>query len=45
VAAGQGAVAVNRKAIDITRHNINSGFNLAESLAGAQTLLRLWNCK
>lgn len=36
VAAGQGAVAVNRKAIDIARRNINSGFSLAESLAGAQ---------
>ena len=36
VATGQGAVAVNRKAIDIARSNINSGFSLAESLAGAQ---------
>jgi phasin family protein len=29
-------VAVNRKAIDIARSNINSCFSLAESLAGAQ---------
>jgi hypothetical protein len=38
VAAGQGAVALNRKAIDIARRNINSGFSLAESLAGAKNL-------
>jgi hypothetical protein len=38
VAAGQGAVALNRKAIDITRRNINNGFRLAESLAGAKNL-------
>ena len=37
-AAGQGAVALNRKAIDITRRNINTGFGLAESLAGAKNL-------
>ena len=36
VAAGQGAVALNRKAIDIARRNINNGFGLAESLAGAK---------
>jgi phasin family protein len=36
VAAGQGAVALNRKAIDIVRRNINTGFGLAESLAGAK---------
>jgi hypothetical protein len=35
VAAGQGALALNRKAIDIARRNINDGFRLAESLAGA----------
>ena len=35
VDAGQGAVALNRKAIDIARRNINTGFGLAESLAGA----------
>src|SRR6476620_10252630 len=36
VAAGQGTVALNRKAIDIARRNINIGFGLAESLAGAK---------
>jgi hypothetical protein len=35
-AAGQGAIALNRKAIDIARRNIHSGFGLAESLAGAK---------
>jgi hypothetical protein len=38
VAAGQGAVALNRKAIDIARRNINTGFGLAERLAGAKNL-------
>ena len=38
VAAGQGAVALNRKAIDIARRNINDGFRLAESLAGAKNV-------
>ena len=38
VAAGQGGVALNRKAIDIARRNINTGFGLAESLAGAKNL-------
>src|SRR6476661_358224 len=38
VAAGQGAVALNRKAIDIARRNINIGFGLAESLAGAKNV-------
>jgi hypothetical protein len=38
VAAGQGAVALNRKAIDIARRNINNGFGLAASLAGAKNL-------
>ena len=37
-AAGQGAVALNRKVIDITRRNISSGFDFATSLAGAKTL-------
>jgi hypothetical protein len=31
-------VAVNRKAIDIARQNINAGFGLAENLAGAKNL-------
>ena len=34
-AAGQGAVALNRKVIDITQRNINSSFEFAKSLAGA----------
>ena len=37
-AAGQGAVAFNRKIIDITQRNVNSGFDLAKSLAGAKNL-------
>ena len=37
-AAGQGAVAFNRKFIDIAQRNVNSGFDLAKSLAGAKTL-------
>jgi hypothetical protein len=38
VAAGQGTVALNCKAIDIARRNINNGFGLAERLAGAKNL-------
>ena len=38
VAAVQGAVALNRKIIDIAEHNINTGFDLATSLAGAKNL-------
>lgn len=37
-AAGQGAVALNRKVIDISQRNITSGFDLAKSLAGAKNL-------
>ena len=37
-AAGQGAVALNRKVIDITQRNINSGFEFARNLAGAKNL-------
>jgi phasin len=37
-AAGQGAVALNRKVIDIAQRNINSGFDLAKSLVGAKNL-------
>src|SRR4029079_214314 len=36
--SGQGAVALNRKAIDIARHNINTGFGFAVSLARAKHL-------
>src|SRR5262249_14913469 len=38
VDAGQGAVALNRKAIDIARRNITTGFGLAVSLAGAKNI-------
>jgi phasin len=37
-AAGQGAVAFNRKIIDIARRNMRSSFDLAKSLAGAKSL-------
>ncbi|MGH6832028.1 MAG: phasin family protein [Methyloceanibacter sp.] len=37
-AAGQGAVALNRKMVDITQRNINSGFEFAKSLIGAKTV-------
>jgi hypothetical protein len=37
-AANQGAVALNRKFIDIAQRNINSSFDLAKSLAGAKNL-------
>lgn len=35
-AAGQGAVALNRKLIDLAERNINTGFDLATGLAGAR---------
>src|SRR4029450_9498763 len=35
-AAGQGAVALNRKILDIAQRNVNSGIDLAKSLAGAK---------
>jgi len=38
VDAGQGAMALNRKAIDIARRNINTGFGLAVNLARAKNL-------
>src|SRR6476620_1857222 len=37
-AAGQDATAFNRKIIDIAQRNVNSGFDLAKSLAGAKNL-------
>jgi len=37
-AAGQGAVALNRKTRDIADRNINASFDLAQSLAGARNL-------
>jgi phasin len=40
-AAGQGAAALNRKIIDIAQRNLNSGFDLAKSLAGAKNLAQV----
>jgi hypothetical protein len=37
-AAGQGAVAFNRKIVDIARRNVGASFDLATSLAGAKNL-------
>jgi hypothetical protein len=37
-AAGQGAVALNRKIIDIAERNVRNGFDLATSLAGTRNL-------
>ena len=37
-AASQGAAAINRKVIEITQRNINSGFEYAKGLAGAKNL-------
>lgn len=37
-AAGQGAVALNRKVVDIAQRNINSSFDFAKSLIGAKTM-------
>jgi len=37
-AASRGATALNRKVIDIAQRNVNSGFDLAKSLAGAKTV-------
>jgi phasin len=39
--AGQGAAAINRKAIDIAQANLNSGFDLAKDLAGARNLAEI----
>src|SRR5687768_10753271 len=40
-AAGQGAAAFNRKLIDIAQRNLNSGFDLAKSLAGAKNVAEI----
>ena len=40
-AAGQGAVAFNRKVINIAQRNVNSGFDVAKSLAGAKNLTEM----
>lgn len=37
-AAGQGAVALNRKIIHLAQQNVNSGLDFAKSLAGAKNL-------
>ena len=37
-AAGQGAMALNRRLIDITERNINAGFDLVTSLCRAKNL-------
>lgn len=42
VAAGQGAVALNRQVIGIARRNISNSFSLAEGLAGAKNLAEAW---
>ena len=39
-AAGDGAVALNRKIVDITERNINTGFDLATGLVRAKNLAR-----
>jgi len=40
-ALGQGAAALNRKIIEIAQRNLNSGFDLAKSLATAETLAEM----
>ena len=40
-AAGQGAVALNRKIMDIAQRNISTGFDLATRLARAKNPSRL----
>jgi len=40
-ALGQGAAALNRKIVEIAQRNINSGFDLAKSLATAKTLAEI----
>jgi hypothetical protein len=37
-AAGEGAMALNRKIVDITERNINTGFDLATGLVRAKNL-------
>jgi phasin len=40
-AAGRATAALNRKVIDIARRNVNSGFDLAQSLASARNLAEI----
>jgi hypothetical protein len=35
-AAGQGAIALNRKVIEVADRNVNNAFDLAANLAGAK---------
>jgi hypothetical protein len=39
----EGAVALNRKIIDIAERNLSTGFDLAMSLAGAKNLAKVMN--
>lgn len=39
--AGQGAAAFNRKVIDITQTNLNTGFDLAKDMAGAKNIAEI----
>lgn len=39
--AGQGAVAWNRKVIDLAQTNLNTGFDFAKDLAGAKNVAEL----
>lgn len=43
--AGQGAAALNRKMIEITQTNVNSGFDLARDLAGARNFTEILECQ
>ncbi|MDA7947465.1 MAG: phasin family protein [Hyphomicrobiaceae bacterium] len=39
--AGQGAAAINRKVIDMTQANLNTGFDLAKDIAGARNIAEI----
>lgn len=39
--AGQGAAAINRKVIDMTQTNLNTGFDLAKDIAGAKNVAEI----
>lgn len=39
---GQGATTLNRKVIDITQQNLNTGFDYAKDLAGARNLSEIF---
>jgi phasin len=40
--AGQGTAAINRKVIEATQSNLNSGFELAKDLAGAKNVAEIF---